>query len=1065
MPAETCPSSEELRRCARGQTRGAVARRLFRHAEACPACRTALVAFRAQGETVLGPAEPVGGPTLPTPAQPPATALPHWPAVPGYEVLCELGRGGMGVVYKARQIEAGRLVALKMVLAGAQARPADLARFRAEAEAIARLQHPNIVQVFEVGHHGGLPFFSLEFCAGGSLKRRLAVTPLPPREAAALVEQLARAMHAAHQKGVVHRDLKPANVLLGEGGTPKVTDFGVAKRLGDAGLTLTGTVVGTPSYMAPEQARGRGEEVGPAADVYALGVMLYECLTGRPPFQAATTLETMRQVCTQEPVPPRSLNPPVPRDLDTVCLKCLRKDPARRYASALDLAEDLRRWQNGEPIEARPVGLPERAVKWALRRPAAASLVAVSALAVAALLTGGTWLTGELRAERDAAERARGEAADRADEAEAGRRLLRRHLYAAQVKVAWDAWQDANVRRVRQLLDAQLPGPGEEDLRGFEWHYLSRLLSADQYTFRGHDRPVYRVAFAPDGRRLASGTDDGVIKVWDPTDGQEQLTIRRGVGVSGLAFSPDGKALAVCGRAREVTLYDSVTGTLLRTLPCPAVVRDLAFNRDGTRLATARADGTLQVWDPNTGRPLLAIRAGRDLWDVAFSPDGRSVAGACDDGVVRVWDAASGRPSLTLLGHANPLRGVAISPDGTRIASTGLDQTLRLWDARTGRPLHVLRGHAGFTNGVAFSPDGLRVASAGTYDQTIRVWDVAAGRELFVLRGHGHEVHDFAFSPDGRRIASAGWDGTVKVWDASRGLENVDLPSPGFITKSLAFNGDGTRLLAATDWGINVHDPGRAAPVHSLRGHSQWVRGVACGGSRLASASQDRTVKVWDAECGRLLHTLTGHADGVAAVAFSPDAGLLASASDDRTVRVWELCTATESLRLEHRDPVAAVAFAPGGEQLASGGGVYGVSGELKVWDPRTGRELLSRTDFGSSVGTVAFSPDGTRLAYGVGNEVKVMDTATGREVFSLCGHPAAVKSVAFSPDGLRLASASMHPVVKVWDLRTGAELLDLAGHTGWVYAVAFSPDGRRLASAGDGWVVKVWEANAPARP
>jgi hypothetical protein len=297
----------------------------------------------------------------------------------------------MGVVYRARQVTLGRLVALKVILAGAHAESAERARFRREAEAVARLQHAHIVQVFEVGEHLGLPFFSLEFCPGGGLDGKLAGTPLPPRETAALVEKLARAAHAAHQKGIVHRDLKPANVLLAEDGTPKIADFGLAKTLDEAGQTASGAVLGTPSYMAPEQARGKGHEAGPAVDIYALGAVLYECLTGRPPFKAATTADTLLQVIGDEPVPPSRLAPGVPRDLETVCLRCLQKEPARRYRSALDLADDLGRFLTGEPVRARPAGRLERVAKWARRRPAAAALLGVCVLATLLVvsLTGG----------------------------------------------------------------------------------------------------------------------------------------------------------------------------------------------------------------------------------------------------------------------------------------------------------------------------------------------------------------------------------------------------------------------------------------------------------------------------------------------------------------------------------------------------------------------------------------------------------------------------------------------------------------------------------------------------
>jgi serine/threonine-protein kinase len=324
------------------------------------------------------------------------------PAVPGYEVLDELGRGGMGVVYRARQAGLGRLVALKVILAGAHAGPDERARFRAEAEAVARLQHPNVVQVYEVGEQDGQPFFSLEFCAGGSLHGRLAGTPLPAQEAAGLVQTLARAVHAAHGHGIIHRDLKPANVLLAEDGTPKITDFGLARRLDGSGRTRSGELLGTPSYMAPEQARGQGKAAGPPADVYSLGAILYECLTGRPPFRAATWPETLHQVLAEEPVPPRRLNAAVPRDLNTVCLKCLEKDPRNRYASADDLADDLRRFGAGEPVTARPVRWPGRAWRWASRHPARAALMA----AVLALVAGGggtAWWAQQRRLATDTA--------------------------------------------------------------------------------------------------------------------------------------------------------------------------------------------------------------------------------------------------------------------------------------------------------------------------------------------------------------------------------------------------------------------------------------------------------------------------------------------------------------------------------------------------------------------------------------------------------------------------------------------------------------------------------------
>ena len=310
-----------------------------------------------------------------------AGSAPVSPAAPGYEILQELGRGGMGVVYMARQIKLDRLVALKMILAGGYAGEADLARFQTEAEALARLNHPNIVQVYEVGEHGGVPFFSLEFCPGGSLDRKLTGTLPEPKVAAKLMQSLAEAMQVAHQANVIHRDLKPANVLLSNDGIPKITDFGLAKKLDEAGQTRTGQVMGTPSYMAPEQAEGK-KVVGPAADIYALGAILYECLVGRPPYKAATSLDTILKVLNEQPVRPRALNGRIPLDLEAICLRCLEKNPADRYASAADLAEDLRRFLAGESVKARPVGLLEVGWHWCKRQPSQRAGVVGAALAV-----------------------------------------------------------------------------------------------------------------------------------------------------------------------------------------------------------------------------------------------------------------------------------------------------------------------------------------------------------------------------------------------------------------------------------------------------------------------------------------------------------------------------------------------------------------------------------------------------------------------------------------------------------------------------------------------------------
>jgi WD40 repeat protein len=1002
------------------------------------------------------------------PAGPGAGAGAVVPAVPGYEILGELGRGGMGVVYRARQARPERVVALKVLLAGAHAGEEELARFKAEAEAAARLQHPHIVQIYEVGEYDGHPFFSMELCPGGSLADRLAGTPLAARQAAELVETLARALHAAHEAGVIHRDLKPANVLLAADGTPKVADFGLAKRL-DAALpaTLSGHILGTPSYMAPEQAGGRSKAVGPATDVYALGAVLYECLTGRPPFKAATRLDTLLLVQTEEPVPPSRLEPKVPRDLETVCLKCLQKDRQKRYASAAELADDLGRSQRGEPIRARPVGRLEKAAKWARRHPAAAGLLAVSAVALLAL--GGLAAAGYYNAQLAVA-RGDAETARRGEEAQ--RQRAEGLLYFMSIGRAHSAWLDADVVRARQILDECDPVQ-----RGWEWQYLHRLSHPELMTLRGHTNAVVGVAFSPDGSRLATASWDGTVKLWEVNGGQEVLTLWvQKDRVNSLAFSPDGSRLATASGGYDaqskqeyggVQMWDVTTGREVPTLNWWAAGRaaahGLAWSPDGARVASVGRYGELKVRDARTGEETLTIQGIDDHGiPVAFSPDGgRLAAAALVRGKVSVWDARTGQEDLTLKGHAKAVNGVAWSPDGSHLATASGDMTVKVWDARTGEEVLTLKGHTGIVYCAVFSPDGARLASASD-DGTVKIWDARSGQEALLLRGHSHAVLAVAFSPDGSRLASASADGTAKLWDVSSRAKAPAFRGHTNMIMSMAWSADGKHLASASmDQSVKVWNAQTGEETLTLSAHTTGRPTVAFSpdGRRLATTS-DNAVKVWDTNTKQEMVTLKGQEFLLNALAFSPDVTRLASGSPEGTVKVWDASTGEERLSLQgHEGEVLGMAWSPDGMRLASAA----LDGTVKIWDTQKGQEAFLLRGHSNAVMAVVFSADGNRLASaGMDGTVKVWDTRTGQEMLSLRGHSDTVMDLAFSPDGRRLASATMYGTVKLWDVRSGQEALSLKG--GGV-CVAWSPDGNRLASAAADMTVKVWDATPLDEP
>jgi len=1056
---------------------------------------------------------PAGPPTWPAPTlaagTPDGDSPRGTPAVLGYEVLRELGRGGMGVVYRAWQAGLHRLVALKMVRAGPGPGPDELARFHTEAEAAARLEHPNIARLYEVGTHDGCPYFSLEYVAGGSLAAAVRGAPQPPRTAAALLAVLARAMHYAHQRGVVHRDLTPNNVLLSFSGdpegsasdalpsgsplnecVPKITDFGLAKLLvGGASHTQTGDVFGTPSYMAPEQAAGRGKDAGPATDVYALGAILYELLTGRPPFRGATPVDTLLQVMAGDPVAPRRLQPGVPRDLETVCLECLHEEPRQRYASALALADDLRRFLDGQPVRARPVGTWERGLKWARRRPAVAALLALSAavLLVGLPLVSWQWYQTRLAWQ---AEHEQHQAADQAREAE--RRQLqekeaalrgeadqRRRFQALSARLVRDeglrACEEGDVGRgLLSLVRALELAPEEdEDLRRAvrtnlaageaRVHPLRALLT--------HERAVLAVAWSLDGKTLATGGHDRKARVWDAATGECRHVLEHQDSVRCLALRADGRIL-LTGTARQgARLWDATNGEPIASegLASEADVMAAAFSADGRRRLTGTRGGVVRLWDAATGQPLrqlegpaLAVRV------VAFSPDGKTLLAAGEDPTACLW-AATG-DLLGRLKHDRPDRkigDVAFSPDGKTVLTGSYDGTARVWDSatagphtafdpETAAPRPVVLRHPGPIAAVAFSPDGKRVVIGGA-DQSARVWTLAGQPRGQPLR-HDGAVASVVFSPDGKTVLSGGWDQAARSWDAATGEPlGALLPHLSEVTR-VAFLADGRTVLTfSRDRSARLWEM-TARPPEPLR-HERWVTAVAFSpdGRTALTASSDTTVRSWDAVTRQERGEPLRHPHFVLTAAFAPDGRTIVTGCEDRRARLWDAATG-KCLKdtLVHPDRVRAVAVSPDGKRLLTGC----QNGQVTLWDMATGEPLPAvAKHHDKAVWAVAFSPDGDRFLTGSEDmTAQSWDAATCRPIGPPLIHLGTVRSVAYSRDGQTLLTGSEDRTARTWRAATGEALGEPLVHPSSVLAVAFGAGDRLLLTGCQDEKARLWD-------
>lgn len=979
----------------------------------------------------------------------------------GYELVEKIAQGGMGVVYKARQVNLNRIVALKLLPLSAFSQGHALQRFQAEAAAAASMQHPNIVAIHDVGEHEGQHFFSMDFVEGHTLAELVRDQPLRARRAAGYLKTIAQAVHYAHQKGILHRDLKPSNILIDAFDQPRITDFGVAKRLNeDLELTLTGQVLGSPNFISPEQAEGRPQNIGPPTDVYSLGALLYHLLTRQPPFQAETLPTLLKQVVETDPVPPRRLNPSIPTDLETICLKCLEKETGSRYLTAQAMAEDLERFLQGETILARPVGILAKVTKWCRRRPALAGMAA-GLLTVFVLGLGGVlwqWQRATRMARAELQQRQRAQASE----------------YAADMHLAQLALYDNNRALTLTLLHKYRPAatsgstrnaPVSTDPRGWEWRYLWQLCQPDNgVTLHRYRGSIKALALSNDSRLLAV-TTAGESALWDlvlkrqlalrvPENVEESRNPLLPAGTRALSFSPVAEILAIGARDESdqpvVDLWNVSPAEQTRKSSLPVGNLSLSFSPDGKQLAVLDSRGKVTITEWASGQtllefPVLPLRDARAGF-VLFSPDGNQLAIAEEYGRLRLINLKTPTTNTLATQTGAAISALAFSPDSALLAAgIGYEQgTIRLWDTLSAEPRGYLTSHTRDVTAITFTPDLQRMISA-SLDGTIRIWRLTDLTEIRCLQTSREGVTSMALLADGCTLMTGAGDGSLRSWDITRTRPAIYTNLPVSVDMAAMSS------LSPSDFAAETLAPDAARRF-----------GVAFtpDSQGFVTMNRDGTLALWDAHSLRPLETLPLGSNHWA-VALSPNGRWLATGDlpGRITLRDWNSRQAVTNFTLQY-DWFGQLRFSPSSRYLTAAVGTINRGFSVRIWRTDTWEELpLSGSEF-VDVCCLDVSPDDQLLAGGYDNgTLKVFRWPSGTQEWAT-NVSGSIFNVSFSRDGRLLATPRLSGTAQVWDVAARKPIAVLRGHAGMVPGAAFLPDGRRLVTGGTSArdAVKVWD-------